>query len=67
MKCVLCRHGETGLGTTIVTLTRNALTLVEKDVPAIIADHCGEEYVEDDCDSVLPSDSGAGAESGRAG
>ena len=46
MKCILCRHGETQPGFATVTLTRDAMTLVVKDVPASVCDNCGEEYVE---------------------
>ena len=46
-KCVVCRNGEMTPGSTIVTLARQSLTLVVKDVPALICDNCGEEYVED--------------------
>lgn len=34
MKCVICKHGETQVGTTTVTLERGGLTLVVKAVPA---------------------------------
>ena len=47
MKCVICKHGDTCNGRTTVTLNRDSLTLVVKDVPALICDNCGEEYVED--------------------
>jgi YgiT-type zinc finger domain-containing protein len=33
-------------GTATVTLTRDSLTLVVKDVPALVCDNCGEEYVD---------------------
>ncbi|MCH8206764.1 MAG: type II toxin-antitoxin system MqsA family antitoxin [Chloroflexi bacterium] len=46
-KCVVCRNGEMTPGSTIVTLARDSLTLVVKDVPALVCDNCGEEYVED--------------------
>ena len=46
MKCILCKHGETQLGLATVTLTRDAMTLIVKDVPASVCDNCGEEYVE---------------------
>ncbi|HEU5440958.1 MAG TPA: type II toxin-antitoxin system MqsA family antitoxin [Ktedonobacterales bacterium] len=45
MKCVICKHGETQVGTTTVTLERGGLTLVVKAVPAEICDNCGESYV----------------------
>ena len=48
MKCVICRHGETTPGTAAVTLTRDAMTLVLKGVPAQVCDNCGEEYVDEE-------------------
>ena len=53
MKCVICKHGETVMGTTTVTLERDGLTLVVKGVPARICDNCGEEYVLEDTASRL--------------
>ena len=47
MTCVVCKQGETRAGTTAVTLTREAMTLVVKGVPARICDNCGEEYVDE--------------------
>ncbi len=47
MKCVVCKQGETRPGTTTVTLERDGLTLVVKEVPAQICENCGEEYVEE--------------------
>ena len=46
MKCILCKHGETNPGSATVTLTRDDMTLIVKDVPASVCDNCGEEYVE---------------------
>ena len=48
MECILCKHGETRPGFATVTLTRDAMTLIVKDVPASVCDNCGEEYVESD-------------------
>jgi YgiT-type zinc finger domain-containing protein len=48
MKCVLCRHGETSPGLATLTFTRDAMTLVVRDVPAAVCANCGEEYVESD-------------------
>jgi YgiT-type zinc finger domain-containing protein len=45
MKCVICKHGETVLGRTTITLERDGLTLVVKDVPAQVCANCGEAYV----------------------
>jgi YgiT-type zinc finger domain-containing protein len=47
MICPICRHGETRPGTTTVTLERNGLTFVAKDVPAMVCANCGEDYVDE--------------------
>ena len=47
MKCVICRHGDMSAGTSIVTLARDTLTLVVKDVPSLVCENCGEEYLDD--------------------
>ena len=48
MKCVICKHGETQPGNATVTLTRDAMTIVVKKVPAEVCSTCGEEYVDQD-------------------
>lgn len=53
MKCMICRQGETRAGTTTVTLTRGAMTLVTKSVPAAVCDNCGEEYVDEATTALL--------------
>ena len=45
MKCVICKHGETRPGKTTVTLQRNGMTLVIRNVPAEVCENCGEAYV----------------------
>ena len=47
MKCVICKQAETTLGTTTVTLERDGLTLVVKNVPAQVCPNCGEAYVDE--------------------
>jgi len=47
MKCVICKHGETRPGTATVTLERDSVTLVFKNVPAQVCSICGEEYIEE--------------------
>ena len=47
MKCVVCRHGETRLGTATVTLERDGATVVVKGVPARVCENCGEAYVDE--------------------
>jgi len=46
--CAICRHGQTEPGLTTVTLTRGNTTVVFRDVPALICDNCGEEYVDEE-------------------
>ncbi len=45
MNCVICKFGETSPGTTTITLERDGLTLVVKNVPAQVCANCGEAYV----------------------
>lgn len=47
MKCPICRAGETTPGKATVTLERDGLTLVVKNVPARVCANCGEEYVDE--------------------
>ena len=46
MKCVICRQSETVPGLATLTLERDGLTLVVKQVPARICPNCGEEYID---------------------
>lgn len=45
MNCVICKNGQTAPGSTTLTLTRGAATVVFKRVPAEVCDNCGEAYV----------------------
>lgn len=47
MNCVICKHGKTSFGKTTVTLEREQLTVVFKNIPAEICQNCGEEYLDD--------------------
>lgn len=47
MKCVICKHGDTREGTTIVTVNRDGMTLVVKEVPAQVCTNCGEDYIDE--------------------
>lgn len=47
MRCVICKLGETQPGKTTVTLERDGLTLVVKNVPALICENCGEAYIDE--------------------
>ncbi len=64
MNCVICREGKTRPGTATVTLTRGAVTLVFKSVPAHVCMNCGEEYVEQETTARLLE---AAEEAARAG
>lgn len=48
MKCMICKHGQTGKGSTTVTLEKDGSTIVFKHVPALVCENCGEKYIEDD-------------------
>lgn len=48
MRCVVCKQGEMRDGTATVTLERNGMILVFKNVPAEVCEVCGEEYVSEE-------------------
>lgn len=64
MKCVICKQGETQPGKTTVTLERDGLTIVIKNVPARVCVNCGEEYVDDKTASRLLKTAEEAARSG---
>jgi YgiT-type zinc finger domain-containing protein len=45
MKCTICKTGHTHPGTTTVTLQRDNIVVVIRDVPAEICEDCGEYYL----------------------
>ena len=47
MKCLICKQAETQPGVTTITLERDGLTLVVKQVPAQVCPNCGEAYVDE--------------------
>ena len=47
MTCVACRQGGTRPGKTTVVLQRDRATVVINDVPALVCEDCGEEYVDE--------------------
>jgi YgiT-type zinc finger domain-containing protein len=46
VKCIVCKQTDTRPGTTTVTLERDGLTVVFKNVPAQVCPNCGEDYVD---------------------
>jgi YgiT-type zinc finger domain-containing protein len=44
MKCPICRHGETRPGAVTVPLERGGMTIVFREVPALVCENCGEAF-----------------------
>lgn len=64
MNCTICKAGETGAGTTTVTLDRGDSTLVFQHVPAQVCQTCGEAYVDDDVSERLQQSTEAAVRDG---
>ena len=47
MKCLMCKQAEPRPGFTTVTLERGELSLVLKNVPALVCPQCGEAYTDE--------------------
>ena len=47
MKCVICKNGITANGKTNITLEKNGMILIIKEVPAEICSTCGEIYLDE--------------------
>ena len=48
MKCLICKQDFVVNGSTTVTLERDGLILVVKNVPARVCPNCGEAYIDED-------------------
>lgn len=64
VKCVICKHGDTGPGVVTITLERGAATVVFKSVPASVCDNCGERDVDDSTTTSLLDAFDAAADQG---
>ena len=53
MKCVICKHGDTELSTTTMTIERDGAVVAFKDVPAQVCRNCGEAYVAEEISAKL--------------
>ena len=53
MKCMICKHGETVDGFATVTLEKNGTTIVFQQVPALVCDNCGEQYIKGEITSAI--------------
>ena len=49
----MCKNGETKQGKSVITLTREKLVFVFKNVPAQICHDCSEEYIDEDTTNLL--------------
>ena len=64
MACANCKHGNARPGVTTLTLTRDALTLVVKNVPAQVCESYGEAYVDEATASQLLEAAEAASQAG---
>jgi len=53
LRCAVCKNGETKQGKSVITLTREKLVFVFKNVPAQICHDCSEEYIDEDTTNLL--------------
>lgn len=53
MNCVICKDGTTSQGFTSVTLERDGMLFVVKQVPAQICSNCGEAYLDEHATQVI--------------
>ena len=53
MKCAICKHGIYEPGTITVTLERESTTVVIRQVPAMVCNTCGEEYLNEEITDAL--------------
>ena len=65
MNCPICKHGQTLPGKASVTLSDPAgVTIVFKNVSALVCDNCGEEYVDEATTGQLLSQAKAASAAG---
>jgi len=64
MKCVICKHGNTRLGTVTATMERAETVVIFKKVPAEICDNCGEAYLSSEVSKKLLAQSEAAVQGG---
>ena len=53
MKCVICKDGVTEKGFTSVTLERDGMLFLIKQVPAQTCTNCGETYLDEKVTEVI--------------
>jgi YgiT-type zinc finger domain-containing protein len=45
MKCTICHEGHTEPGHITTMLERDGMIVIIQEVPALVCDNCGEEYI----------------------
>ena len=65
MRCIICKTGKTNPGHVTVTLQRDGITLLIKDVPAEVCDNCGEYYLSDALTERVMAQAEAAASAGK--
>jgi YgiT-type zinc finger domain-containing protein len=65
MKCPICRHGKTRSGSVTVPLERNGMTIVFREIPALVCENCGETFHEEAVTAALPEQAKQAAAAGR--
>ncbi len=53
MTCPLCKTGSMKPGVTTVVLTKGDLTVVFKNVPALVCDDCGDYILEESIATII--------------
>ncbi len=46
MNCIVCKNGTTTKGKVTVSVDKNDMVVVIRDVPAQVCTNCGEEYID---------------------
>lgn len=55
MECVICKNGKTAAGFVTISLERNGVIIVFKNVPAMVCTNCGDYYVSEATTALLLS------------
>ncbi|MCD4792614.1 MAG: type II toxin-antitoxin system MqsA family antitoxin [Bacteroidales bacterium] len=53
MECVICKNGTTSEGLVTITLERESVIVVFKNVPALVCKNCGDFYLTDKTTKLL--------------
>jgi YgiT-type zinc finger domain-containing protein len=53
MRCAVCKNGETKQNQSVITLTKEKLVIVFRNVPSEICHDCSEEYINEETTDIL--------------